>query len=224
MHYEALAKDCRWLGIHAHDFQDPQTLALALERTVDASNAPQVVMLLWQIASEEFDVVEARRAYEGLRFDFRPPKFVPWTERTDGADCAFFCGSELETQRFRGWIASLDVQLWRELRDFFETRPHRFLLSVDPFSSSLGDRISVQLGVRDAAMELSYSLPDRFELDSDPARANATARSLLRHLKIGTLYHEILAAGRDGGVDASRILSLLAGDTRRSASEVVPTL
>src|SRR5687767_5489011 len=203
MHYEALAKDCRWLGIHTEDFRDPQTLALALERNVDASNAPQVVMMLWQIASEEFDVAEARRAFDGLRFDFRPPKFAPWTERTDDTEYAFFCGSELETQRFRGWLASLDLELWRELRDFFETRPHRFLLSVDPFSS--GDRSSVQLGVRDAAMELSYSLPDRFELDPDPAQANATARSLLRHLKIGTLYHEILAAGRDGGVDASRI-------------------
>jgi len=202
MRYEAFSRACRALGIQEESFRDQETLALSLEMNVGAGNAKAVVRLLQQLAADDFDIQEARRAFRLTRN--AAWKIQAWDPIDDLGDCDFFLG---ETELLRRWLTVLPAEMRRSIVAFFDASPRRFMLAIDPFSTGT----TVKLGVQDAAMELSYFLPARFILD--PKKALETGRELLRHLRIGTLYHELLSAAKEG-VDVGRILSLLAGDAQ----------
>jgi hypothetical protein len=199
MRYQAFSRACRALGISAESFRDLHTLAMALEQSVDAGNARTIVRLLSQMTGD-FDIHEARRAFSTARD-------AAWTVQAwssindDVGDCSFFLG---EGRKMRRWLMALPSDLRQSILTFFESPPHRFMLAADPFGG-------VKLGVQDAKLELSYFLPARFVLDPAPAKAAVTARELLRHLRIGTLYHELLGMAGEG-IDVSTILALLAGE------------
>jgi hypothetical protein len=198
MRYEAFSRACRALGISAESFRDLHTLALALEQSVDAGNARTIVRLLSQMTGD-FDIHEARRAFGAARD--AAWRIQAWTSIDEVGECSFFLGEGRKMQR---WLMALPSDLRQSILTFFESPPHRFMLAADPFGG-------VKLGVQDAKLELSYFLPARFVLDPAPAKAAATGRELLRHLKIGTLYHELLGMAGEG-IDVSTVLALLAGE------------
>jgi hypothetical protein len=174
---------------------------------VDAGNARTIIRLLSQMTSARFDVREAMRAF--LIAADRPFAVEPWSRQE--SEGSFFLG--VESELLRRWLAALPEELRGSIVSFFAAPPHRFVLVPDPFAGA------AKLGVQDAALELSYFLPARFVLDPEPARAAATGRELLRHLRIGTLYHELLGIAREGA-DVAAILELLAGETGELASAV----
>jgi hypothetical protein len=213
MRYEAFAGACRALGIRAEHFRDRQTLGLALELSVDAGNGPAIARLLCQMAGDDFDLGEARRAFRVHTFE-GAWNVRPWAPDEPG-DLSFF--SSEDDGALRRWLRALPPDLRQAILAFFESPAHRFVLLPVLGGSA------VRLGVQDASIELSYFLPQCFELDSERKKAHDTGRDLLRHLKIGTLYHELLRASQDGG-DVERVLAMLAGEACPRADLTADTI
>ncbi len=215
------------LGLGAADFEDAQTLALALERRIDARNGRLIVGLLSQLAGDGFPLGEVRRAFRRASFEGLAPRIRPWSNPEPGArdpvtgflaDYAFFArtaGCDRELGQLTSWLAALPADLRAALRDLLEAGAHRFFLAVD-LLASCGAHLAVRLGVQHAAIEISYFMPELFVLDR--AHARETGADLLRHLRIGTLYHELLVAARaDPRVDVGAVLALLSGESEPAA-------